>query len=273
MLHRAEKSLSSIHLWVTRILIHFLCCSTHICKSSCQLIWQIDCELLFPIPPGIFLASKQLDEICILLFLLSSLGYTISQQQLYNLFVYIFENVAFEKTRKNELQMRRRRHLKKLLRRRCARFARERKIAKTRLSILTQWQKLFDSTLGYPGEGWEFLKMATWNTRSLTFERFKYCEQLGYDVLAITELWRKQNNYQTKCTRYTTSTPRIIQKGPNKGKPRFPSDKAAGVGILLSTRMQKKLMGFGSEGERVCWVRLKGPTCNIFVVAVYATQR
>ena len=32
-------------------------------------------------------------------------------------------------------------------------------------------------------------------------------------------------------------------------------------------------MGFGSEGERVCWVRLKGPTCNIFIVAVYMPHR
>ena len=112
---------------------------------------------------------------------------------------------------------------------------------------------MFDSSLGFPGEGWEqSLKMATWNTRSLTFERFKYCESLGYDILAITELWRKQSNYQTKSTRYTTSAPKLIQKGPRKGEFRFPEDKTAGVGILLSKRAQKKLMGFGSEGERVC---------------------
>ena len=55
--------------------------------------------------------------------------------------------------------------------------------------------KTFDSTLGYPGEGWARFSMATWNTRSLTFERLKYCESLGYDVLAITELWRNQNKY------------------------------------------------------------------------------
>ena len=32
-------------------------------------------------------------------------------------------------------------------------------------------------------------------------------------------------------------------------------------------------MGFDSEGDRVCWVRLKGPTCNIFIVAVYMPHR
>ena len=115
--------------------------------------------------------------------------------------------------------------------------------------------------------------MDTWNTRSLTFERFKYCESLGYDVLAITELWRNQSKFQTKSNKYTVSSPKIIQKGPLKGQVRFPKDKAAGVGILLSNRAQKKLLCFGSEGERVCWVRLKGPTCNVFVVAVYLPHR
>ena len=31
--------------------------------------------------------------------------------------------------------------------------------------------------------------------------------------------------------------------------------------------MQRKYMSHDSEGERVCWVRLKGPTCNLFVIA------
>ena len=133
--------------------------------------------------------------------------------------------------------------------------------------------KSFDATLGFPGEGWSFLSMATWNTRSLTFERFQYCKNLGYDVLAITELWRNQSRFQTKSTRFIISTPKIQTKGPDKGKIRFPKDKAAGVGILLSPRAQQKLLSFGSEGERVCWVRLKGPVCNLFTIAVYLPHR
>ena len=50
----------------------------------------------------------------------------------------------------------------------------------------------FDSTRGFPGEGWsiEFpqLKMVTWNCRSLTVERMSYCRALGFDILALTEL-------------------------------------------------------------------------------------
>ena len=42
---------------------------------------------------------------------------------------------------------------------------------------------------------------------------------------------------------------------------------------MLSKRAQKKLIDFGSEGERVCYVRLKGPTTNIFIIAVYVPHR
>ena len=40
----------------------------------------------------------------------------------------------------------------------------------------------FDATKGFPGEGWEKLKIATWNCRSLTFERFNFCKSLEYDT-------------------------------------------------------------------------------------------
>ena len=53
-------------------------------------------------------------------------------------------------------------------------------------------QRQFDSTKGFPGEGWSKnfpqLTLATWNCRSITFERLHYCRSLGYDVLALTEL-------------------------------------------------------------------------------------
>ena len=106
-----------------------------------------------------------------------------------------------------------------------------------------------------------------------TFERFQYCLNLNYDALAVTELWRNQSRFQTESTRFIVSKPKLINKGPKKGQPRFPKDKTAGVGIILSARMQAKLMAFDSEGERVCWVRLKGPTCNIFLIAVYMPHR
>ena len=104
-------------------------------------------------------------------------------------------------------------------------------------------------------------------------ERFEYAKQLSYDVLAIIELWRNQSKYQTKGKQFIVSKPELIKNGPRKGQKRFPNDRAAGVGILLSNRMSKKVHSFGSKGERVCWVRLQGPVCNLFVVAVYLPHR
>jgi hypothetical protein len=90
----------------------------------------------------------------------------------------------------------------------------------------------------------------------------------------LTELWRNQSTYQTpKDETFTVSEPILIKKGPNKGKKRFPDDRAAGVGILLSPTALKKVESFGSQGERVCWVRLKGPICHLFVIGVYLPHR
>ena len=131
----------------------------------------------------------------------------------------------------------------------------------------------YDATLGFPGEGWGQFTTATWNTRSLTHERYEYCKSLGYDILAITELWRNQHKYQKSTNEFIVSEAALNQKGPRKDKIRYPKDSAAGVGIILSPHMQKKVHSFGSNGERVCWVRLKGPVCNLFVVAVYLPYR
>jgi len=132
---------------------------------------------------------------------------------------------------------------------------------------------IYNQTLGFPGEGWCHFQIGTWNTRSLTLERFNYAKSLGYDVLALTELWRNQSKFQTRRKQFIVSKPKTIKTGPNKGKIRYPNDRAAGVGILLSPRMERKVHSFGSEGERICWVRLQGPTCNLFVIAVYLPHR
>ena len=103
----------------------------------------------------------------------------------------------------------------------------------------------FDSTRGFPGEGWSnnypLFKLATWNCRSLTYERVQYCRALGYDVLALTELWHNQTKFQSKDKSFVIAEPKIIKKGKRKGKVRFPKDKAAGVAIMLSKRAQDKV--------------------------------
>ena len=139
---------------------------------------------------------------------------------------------------------------------------------------------LFDSTLGYPGEGptprkWfamiaAYLTIVTWNTRSLSDVRFKYCAKLGYDILALTELWDNAHRYADGTVRWTYSQKEI---DPKINEPVFPNDPAAGVGILLSKRMIPKYREHGSPCNRICWVRLKGPVTNLFVIAVYLPHR
>ena len=64
-----------------------------------------------------------------------------------------------------------------------------------------------------------------------------------------------------------------FKNGPKKGCKIYPDDRAAGVGIILSQRAKKKLLTFGTHGERICWVRIKGPICNLFIIAIYLPHR
>ena len=133
----------------------------------------------------------------------------------------------------------------------------------------------FDSSLGFPGEGpgkaWSNgiseLIFAAWNTRSLTFERFKYCESLQYDVLALSELWRNYEKFSDGTLKWIYGKPEIVN-----GQPRYPNDRAAGVGLLLSARAQKKCISHGSPCERIVWARFKGPVTNVFVIGVHMPQ-
>ena len=76
-------------------------------------------------------------------------------------------------------------------------------------------------------------------------------------MIALTELWRTQDKFQTVDRNFTVSEPIKVKKpGTDELINRFPNDKAAVVGILLSEAAEQKLESFGSEGERVCWVHI-----------------
>ena len=86
-------------------------------------------------------------------------------------------------------------------------------IAQTRqlFKVLPDYPRLFDSTLGYPGEGWKAgrqrtrnqirkrrklwskeianLSVTTWNTRSMTEERFDYCKRMHHN----NAVWAKSH--------------------------------------------------------------------------------
>ena len=91
---------------------------------------------------------------------------------------------------------------------------------------------------------------------------------MNYDVLAVTELWRTAHKYTDGTTRWTHSKAKLNEQG----KPTYPDDSPAGVGILLSERAQAKYLSHGSPCERITWVRLKGPMTNLFIIAICTTQ-
>ena len=76
----------------------------------------------------------------------------------------------------------------------------------------------------------------------MTRERFDYYKSLGYDVLTVTELWRTQNKFQTSDKGFIVGEAKIDKETEES---RFPKDKAAGVGIILSQAAQQKVLSFG----------------------------
>ena len=50
-------------------------------------------------------------------------------------------------------------------------------------------------------------------------------------------------------------------------------DPAAGVAIMLSKQMEQYYRDSGHVGTRIAWVRIAGPVCSIFFVAVYIPHK
>ena len=95
----------------------------------------------------------------------------------------------------------------------------------------------------------------------------QYCRALGYDVLALTELWHNQTKFQSKDKSFVIAEPKIIKKGKRKGKVRFPKDKAAGVAIMLSKRAHTSSIKFWADK------RSRGVCCSIRKSFVTLTSR
>ena len=126
-----------------------------------------------------------------------------------------------------------------------------RKIKKTKT-----WNKHYDQ-----------IKMACWNPWGLCNERFNYCMSLNFDVLGLSELHMVQNKNLRKCSRWIASEDaKVDAQGACL-------DPASGVGILLSQRFAKKVLGQGSVGSRIVWVRIDGPVCPLFIVCVYIPHK
>ena len=114
---------------------------------------------------------------------------------------------------------------------------------------------------------WQNLRFACWNCWSYSNERHAFCKELNYDVLALTELHNKQNNPNFSSELWIPSEQaEVDEQGKSK-------DPAAGVAILLSKRMRRYIDNAGHVGTRIAWVRIRGPICPIFFIAVYIPHK
>ena len=101
----------------------------------------------------------------------------------------------------------------------------------------------------------EHLKFATWNCGGLTFTQRQLCEELEYDILALTET---HDDGTLKNSR------KFIMSEPAPA-----SDKFSGVALLLSDRVAKCVTHKSSCGSRIVYARIRAKPCNLFVIGVY----
>ena len=92
------------------------------------------------------------------------------------------------------------------------------------------------------------LKVATWNCGGLTFTQKHLCQELGYDLLALTETHDKGG---------LESSRNYVQSEP------APTDDSfAGVALLLSDRVTKCVMQSGAYGPRIVYARIRSSPCK-----------
>ena len=99
------------------------------------------------------------------------------------------------------------------------------------------------------------LRLATWNCGGLSYAQRALCDELGYDVLALTE---------THDTGRLTPSRRFAV-----GEPAPAGDSASGVALLLSERTAACVTHTGCIGSRIVYVRLRAAANNMFIVCVY----
>ena len=105
-----------------------------------------------------------------------------------------------------------------------------------------------------------------WNPWGYSNERHEYCKELGYDILGLVELHNAHTKRQFESQGWVCSQAAEVKDGKC-------IDPAAGVAIMLSTRMTTKVLSQGSVGTRIAWVRVAGPVCNLFFVVTYIPHK
>ena len=128
-------------------------------------------------------------------------------------------------------------------------------VKKSKKKLRKQWSvKDEDAEIGF------------WNPWAYSNERHEYCKSLDLDILGLGELHNIQGKDHFQEKRWICSQGAEEKDGKS-------TDPAAGVAILLSARMAKRIMSSGCVGTRIVWVRIEGPICNLFVVVVYIPHK
>ena len=105
-------------------------------------------------------------------------------------------------------------------------------------------------------------RLSTLNVRSFGYKKedreyyYSYCKSLNHDAFCATETWNSHRHFESwDCVASAENLSGV--------------DKAAGVCIILSRRFASLQMNRGKLGKRGCWVRIRGPVCNLLIIGIY----
>ena len=85
--------------------------------------------------------------------------------------------------------------------------------------------------------------------------------------------WGSQNYTTYKYNKGFKNRTWIHSAQAEQDKQGRSTDPAAGVTIMLSSRMTDKIIDQGHVGTHIAWVRISGPVCNIFYIVVYIPHK
>ena len=105
------------------------------------------------------------------------------------------------------------------------------------------------------------LRLGTWNCGGLSYIQRVLCDELGYDVLGLTETGHDTGRLMAN-RRFVV------------GEPAPAGDSAFGVAMHLSERTAACITHSGCIGSRIVYVRLRPPrtTCSSSVFTFHATS-
>ena len=100
------------------------------------------------------------------------------------------------------------------------------------------------------------LRIATWNCNGLSKTKKDLAKEMDFDILCLPETHK-----------YTDNDSHMLYAAPPPD-----NDPWSGVSLMLSNRVRKYVTHWDFIGSRIVYCRLKGHTCNYFVIGIYIPQ-